>query len=571
MGDDRIHFEVFAQRAGGASFSLQFATEMRERALETAEELIDNGRFTAVRVTKETLDPDSGEFKSITIFNKGSAAKARSKVELMEQAPLCVSPSDLYTIHARDRIARLMQDWLNRQRATPFELLHRADLIEKLEASGVELQHAIQKIAVPEAQATGASVHEIMRRFHDLIQRAIDRVLSDAKKGQFPKLTQNDFAATCERLLEHPDRFYLLGAGVAVYVAPAKDWGEKVGLLLDLADAAPRAGPARGLALQVIEQPLGEILRSRVGLADLLGRDLDFGASMGALTRLAAADTVDLVSTVDANVARLIPPLSGAPERLGRWLTGSGFEGVRLALNQRILQELGARRRLRPSDAHGEIEILRALAVALTSAAGKLLPLDDVREAFAERSKMLVASEFVDALLRESDSPIQEAHDLIWLLENVTGAGNKRAALRWLMATITSLRFETEALSAAASSPGGLLMQIAEIYRDTARAAGETAGLREVLQRLSDLGGRIEAENKMVALVTKSTAPPMQKLTMLLKMATGETAPPGPAAERAKALALKLAADPDVRSGLSQEAETLKRLRQVVGPLAPAA
>ena len=139
------------------------------------------------------------------------------------------------------------------------------------------------------------------------------------------------------------------------------------------------------------------------------------------------------------------------------------------------------------------------------------------------------------------------------------------------MATVTSLRFETEALSAAASSPGTQLTQIAEIYRDTARAAGETAGVREVLQRLSDLGGRIEAQNKMVAQVTKSTAPPVQKLTMLLKMATGETAPPGPAAERAKALALKLAAEPDVRSGLSQDAETMRRLRQVVGPLAPAA
>lgn len=194
-----------------------------------------------------------------------------------------------------------------------------------------------------------------------------------------------------------------------------------------------------------------------------------------------------------------------------------------------------------------------------------------MREAFAERSKMLVAAEFVDALLCESDSPIQEAHDLLWLLENVTGGANKRAALRWLMATITSLRFETEALSAAASSPGALLMQIADIYRDTIRAAGETAGVREVLQRLSDLGGRIEAEHKMVALVTKSTAPPAQKLTMLLKMAAGETAPPGPAADRAKALALKLAAEPSVRSGLSQDAETMKRLRQVVGPLAPAA
>ena len=36
-----------------------------------------------------------------------------------------------------------------RQGIPAYELLHRPDLAEKLEASGVELQHAIQKVAVP--------------------------------------------------------------------------------------------------------------------------------------------------------------------------------------------------------------------------------------------------------------------------------------------------------------------------------------------------------------------------------------------------------------------------------------
>ncbi len=568
MDDNRIHFEVFARRSGGSSFNLEAAMEDRERAIETAEELLDSGRFTSVRVTKETLDPDSGEFSSVTIFTKGVPEKPRSKVEQMEQAPLCVGPADLYTVHARERIGRLLQDWLNRQRATPFELLHRPDLIEKLEASGVELQHAVQKIAVPEAQATGVGVHEIIRRFHALIQRAIDRVLGDARKGLFPKLSPADFAAICERLSDEPDRAYLLGGGVAIYVGAAKDWGEKVGRLLDLADAAPGGGPARYLAFQVLEQPLGEILRSRMGLGDLLGADLDFGSHLGALTRLSASETVEVISRADANVQRLIPPLSGPAERLGRWLTGSNFEGVRQALNQRILTELAARRRLRPSDARGEIDILRALAMVLTAAAGRLLPLDDVREAFSERSKMLVASEFVEAFLRRSSSAVQEALDLIWLLENVTGGANKRSAIRWLLATVTSLRFEGETVTGAASSPGSRLLHIAELYRDTARAGGEVAGADEVLHRLGDIGGRIEAENKIVALVAKSGASSMQKLAALLKMATGETAPPGPAAERAKAAVLKLAPDPEIRTAIGEDPESLRRLRQVVGSLA---
>ena len=568
MDDNRIHFEVFARRSGGASFSLESAGEDRERALETADELLDSGRFTSVRVTKETRDADTGEYNSVTIFTKGAPEKPRSKVEEIERAPLCVGPADLYSMHARDRIGRLLQDWLNRQRATPFELLHRPDLIERLEASGVELQHAVQKISVPEAQATGVGVHEIIRRFHALVQRAIDRVLQDNRKGLFPKLSPADFAATCERLVEEPDRSYLLGGGIADYLGGSKDWGDKVSRLLDLADAAPAAGPARYLAMQVIEQPLGEILGSRVGLAELLGPGRDFGANLGALTRLAAAETVDAVSAADANVERLLPPLSGANKRLGRWLAGSSFEGVRQALSQRILTELAARRRLRPSDARGEIEILRALAMALTAAAGRLLPLDDVRAAFVERSKMMVASEFVEAYLRKSTTAVQEAMDLIWLLENVTGAGNKRQAVRWLMATVTSLRFEGEALSTGASSPGSRLLHVAEIYRDTVRAGGDVAGCSEVLQRLGDLGGRIEAENKIVSLIAKSGASSMQKVAALLRMATGESAPPGPAAERAKAVVLKLIADPELRSAISEDPDSLRRLRQVVGALA---
>ncbi|HEY5411885.1 MAG TPA: hypothetical protein VIJ94_14280 [Caulobacteraceae bacterium] len=571
MDDHRIHFEVFARRSGGSGYGLESATEHRERALEIAEELLDSARFTSVRVTKETQDSETGEFISVTILNKGSPDKPRSKVAPMEQAPLCVSPADLYTMHARDRIGRLLQDWLNRQKATPFELLHRADLIEKLDASGVELQHAIQKIAVPEAQATGVGVHEIIRRFQGLIQRAIDRVLGDARKGLFPTVTPADYAAACERLADNPERFYLLGGGVAAYVGDARTWSDKVGRLLDLADGAPIFGSTRPLALQVIEQPLGEILGSRMGLAEFLGPDLDFGASVGALTRLAASETVKAVSNADATVARLIPPLSGVGERLGHWLSGPSFEGVRLALCQRILQELAARRRLRPSDARGEIEVLRALAMCLTAAAGKLLPLEDVREAFVERSKMLVASEFVEAYLRGARSAVQEALDLIWLLENVTGGGNKRQAIRWLLATVSSLRFESEALASTASSPSARLLHIAEIYRETVRAGGDVAGTSEVLQRLADLGGRIEAENKIVSLLAKSAASPMQKLAALLKMASGESAPPGPATERAKVWALKLAGDPGLRSTLSEDAEVMRRLRQVIGPLAPAA
>ena len=78
---------------------------------------------------------------------------------------------------------------------------HRADLIEMLEAAGLELQHAIQKVAIPEAQERGKTVHEIIRHFQTLVQSTIDRVLRDERKGRLPNFEVKGFVAAAEKAL----------------------------------------------------------------------------------------------------------------------------------------------------------------------------------------------------------------------------------------------------------------------------------------------------------------------------------------------------------------------------------
>src|SRR5690606_8370551 len=224
-----------------------------------------------------------------------------------------------------DRIGRLLEGWLARHHATPFELLHRPDLVEELDASGIELQHAIQKIAVPEAQERGLSVHELMRTFQGLVERSIQRLLKDARRGVLPDIDKEGFAKAAERVVREPDRAYLLGAGVAASIAPARGWSDKVNWLLDLADAAPRQGPPRALALNTIEQPLAEILGSSAGLEQVLGKDLDLGARMAAMTRIAASDAVEQLIRIEASVARIMPPLPTPAQRLSRWLATDDF------------------------------------------------------------------------------------------------------------------------------------------------------------------------------------------------------------------------------------------------------
>ena len=98
-------------------------------------------RAAAVRVTKETLDEESMEFRSITLLTRGAADEPKTKPARDPAAgPACNGPADLYLPPARETIQRVLDDWLRRQRVTPFELLHRPDLAEKLEAAGMEMQ-----------------------------------------------------------------------------------------------------------------------------------------------------------------------------------------------------------------------------------------------------------------------------------------------------------------------------------------------------------------------------------------------------------------------------------------------
>jgi hypothetical protein len=569
----QVHFEVFIRRAPGAAWKLDMATENRSAAISSAEELMAEGRVAAVRVTKETLDSDTREFQSITILSLGATEAPKKKKVVENQDPLCVSPQDLYTVHARERIGRLLEGWLERKGATPFELLHRPDLVEELEASGTDLQHAIQKVAIPEAQARGLTVHELIRTFSGLVERAIDRLLKDFRKGGMPNLDKEGFARAAERVSHDPERAYLLGAGVAASIAPARSWSEKVSRLLDLADAAPVTGPPRGLALQTVEQPLAEILGSKSGLDNIIGQDLDLGGQLAAMTRLAACETVDALIRAEPSVAKMMPPLSEAAMRLSKWLAADDFASVRVAIAKRVVRELNGPRRLRPSNASGEIEVMRGLAMTLTAAAaaGALLNVEDVQSAFVQRSRMLVTSDFVEAYLGGGErSAREEIEALVWLVENVIGGANKRQAGRYLAAGVSALRFEKE-FRYGPDTAAVKLQKLAALQRAVARGGLAQEDYAPIQVKIGDVGGLVEADARLIATLAKTPAPPAQKLLLLLKLAAGETAPVGPAADRARQEAMRLVRQDDTRAELAANPERMDQVRNLIHQLGMAA
>ncbi|SPU44334.1 hypothetical protein [Brevundimonas diminuta] len=568
-----VHYEIYIRRTPPDDWSLSQAMEDRRRAMETAEDLMRDRQAVAVRVTKETMDPETMEFASVVVLTRGAPELKRKRPAPVEpRGPACRGVQDLYAPHARETIGRILEDWLGRQGATAFELLHRPDLAERLEASGVELQHAIQKVAVPEAQAVpGQSVHELMRHYQRLAEQAIERLLKAGRSRTFVDLETRSVADLAHSLTGAADRAFLMGGAVAGSLRGLTGARARLERLMDICDRAPIDGPPRALVFVAVEQILCELLGSRAGLAQILGPGLDQGSSLAAAVRMVAPREVGAILAHDPRLTLLVPPVEGPPARLGERLAAGEFPLLAAALARMVLRELMSQRRLRPGDAVGEIDILRALATALTATAGRLLTLEEVQTAFIERSRSLVAADFVAAYVADCTSVLAEAERLTRLCENVTGGANKRAAARWLDACVASLRFETELrgrLTTEVAPPGQRLLSLVALQRSVCNAGLPERETRAVVDALGLVGGAVEADARLTMQIARAPAPIPQKLAALLRLAAAETGPTGPVAERARAEALRLLRAPDTRAALGAEPQavlTLRPLMQAVG------
>ena len=228
--------------------------------------MLADKRAVAVRVTKETLDPETDGVQHRHPAHQGRArAGAQDASSAPTSAePLCRAPAGpLRRPRPRDRSAGCWRTGWRRNGVTAFELLHRPDLVEKLEASGVELQHAIQKIAVPESQATGQAVHDLMRPTRGWSNRPSSGSSQDGRKGTLPRPDEGarrrggpaagrragPRLPPGRRDLRRPGPRHAAGATRS---AACSTWPTR----------APTRPAPGAMVLVVIEQPLAEILAS---------------------------------------------------------------------------------------------------------------------------------------------------------------------------------------------------------------------------------------------------------------------------------------------------------------------
>jgi hypothetical protein len=530
----QVHFEIFRRQGARGGWALHEIVSARELALEIAAGLMASEQATGVKVVKETYNEDTGDYLSLKIFEDGhNQMKIEPAAEDTPHALPCFKPDDLYSYHARATIARLINDFLSRQKVTVTELIHRADMLEKFEATGTLYQHAIQKVAVAQASSTTMPVQQIVKGLNELVTKAIHRVYRDARKDHFPQVSLGQFGALAAKLADAGDAKYVLNGAIALHLADTNGWDEKLSRLLSLMAEAPADEGPGTLLLSSVDVIVAEILNGSAALHELMGARENLGEALLALVHLFLGRTDGTGSGVEMLATRF-----------GR----NELPEARAAIANRILAELKSSKRLSHGAIMEELRLLRRVANTLVLAQGKYLAHEDIIAAFTLRSRRLINNETINEHLDGAATPDEKLERLLMVEENVIGQENKRNLGSFVIPIVTSAAFETRFLQAK-TTPVSRLARLAELQGRVRRSTFQDIQRREIGEILDKFACRIEAQVKLFDSIETKSATPVEKAISVLKLFTGNLLTEGKMSARGREIILSCLGKPGFLTG----------------------
>ena len=529
-----IHYEVFRRVGAKGVWSLHDVRSDRDSAIELAQGLMKAEKATGVKVVKETYNDDTGDYLTLKIFEEGhNQVKVPVAQEDAPHALPCFKPEDLYSYHARSTIRRLVPDFLARNKVTVTELIHRPDLLEKLEATGTLYQHAIQKVAVAQAANTTTPVQQIVKSLNELATQAIQRVYRDQRKGLFPNPHAHQFGELATKLTGQGDASYIFNAALANHLKDAKGWDEKVQLLLTVMESAPAAEAPRKLVLSSVDAILAEVMGGSAALHDLLGHAETLAESLDHL--------------VETFLGRAPKDAKGGLSMLTKHFAADDLAEARTAVADRIVAEFKSTKRLVPDSLVEELKALRRLANKVVLGVGKYLSHEDLVAAFTLRSKRLVNQEILSAHI-DGVQPDEKVERLFFVEENVIGAENKRQLAGFVTPVVNSAPFEN--FFANPKTPIlGRLQRLAFLQVKVRRSNFIEEQRQEIAAKIDKIAFAAAANAKLFEGLEARTPNHVEKATTLLKLSLGGFFTDGTLSARAREMILGYLATPGFLAG----------------------
>jgi hypothetical protein len=425
----QIHYEVFVMNGGSKTWTLHEAFDDRGPAMNSAKYALLQKAFSGAKVVKEIQDLDTGEYTPITIFEEGGyeiVKKGKEEVSLP-----CVTPQDLYSPHARIMISRVLEDALDRWGVTAMELLHRADLLEELQAAGTVLQHAMQKWAITQSTSQHVPVAEVMKQLNELVSRGMEKSFQDDRAKLFPKIKNHDLAKAWEVAGRTAEAGYVLRGSIAASMKKLDRPSEKLSFLLEYMDHLPKTDMGKKTALDAIDDFVSEIVSGKASLADLIGNQTDLGASLILLIDL----FMGKVANTDIAGHKGLKVLASC---FGK----DQLPHSRSSVIKRVLAELNGIKRLAPDDIQREVDLTRLLAKRMVLCQGPMASIDDIIAAFEKRSTRLTMPELAEEYMEPGSTPDQRIDLLLDLEDNIIGDNNKARLVDYIAPILTGPKME---------------------------------------------------------------------------------------------------------------------------------
>ncbi len=527
-----VHYEIFSRQGSKGGWQMVDVRTERESALNLASALMGEERATGVKVVKETYNDETGDYLTLKIFETGhNHVKTVPAQEDVPHALPCFKPDDLYSYHARATITRLITEFLSRNKITITELSHRADMLEKLEATGTLLQHAIQKVAVAQAASTTTPVAQIIKSLNELTTKGFNKVYRDERKKYFRTVPVSGFGALAQELVGEADGAYQFNGAIAKYLRDAKGWDEKVFRLIALMNEAPAEGPARTLMLASVDTIIAEILAGSAALHELIGAKADLGEALMSLVQLflgaapeTGSESAGLISLTTRFAADELPE-------------------SRTAIANRIMAEFKSAKRLCPSSLEEEFKSLRRIANRLVLGIGKYLSHERLIGAFTLRSKRLVTHETLGEHMANAATPDEKVERLLFVEENIIGAENKRLLATFVIPIITASNFEHH-FTHSKMPVLARLQKLASLQARVRRSGFQENQRQEMSELLDKLACVVEARAKLFESIEAKSPSHVEKAITILKLCSSGVLTEGKLSALARELILNFLGRP---------------------------
>jgi hypothetical protein len=426
-----------------------------------------------------------------------------------------------------------MPDFLARNKITVTELVHRADMLEKLEATGTVYQHAIQKVAVAQAASTTTNVQQIVKSLNELATQAIQRVYRDQRKGLFPNPHANQFAELATKLAPQGDASYVFNGALANHLKDARGWDQKLEMLLTIMEHAPQEEGPRKLVLSSVDAILSEAMGGSAALHELMGHTETLAESLGLLIEIFLGKT-------PKNAKHGLAMLT-------QHFAKDDLAEARTAVAERIVAEFKSTKRLMPDSLVEELKSLRSLANKVVMGVGKYLSHEDLVAAFTLRSKRLVTQEVLASHI-DGTQPDEKVERLLFVEENVIGAENKRQLASFVLPVVNSAPFENFFMNAKAPIIGRL-QRLAFLQNRVRRSNFIEEHRQDIAAKMDKIAHAAANAAKLFESIDGRATNHVDKTQTLLKLALSGVFTEGQLASRARDMILGHLATPGFLAG----------------------